>query len=104
MSMLDTLKKLPEDKKKMISAGIAFILTCIIAISWFAFVPKKNNNSWDPGSILDDSQINSFKASVQKSLDNFNAMKDQLFGTTSTSTNASSTDPISTTTSTTTNN
>ena len=103
MSVIEKLRKLPDDKKKMVAAGIALFLTVIIAGSWFAFGPKKNNNNADLKPIIPDEQLNALKASVQKSIDDFNTAKDQLFQmVASTSALKNSTSTISTTTATTT--
>ncbi len=96
MSILSKLKKLPDDNKKIFAGSLALILTILIILFWVAFGPEKKDNSQDIKNVLDDMQIDSFKESVQKSIDDFNTAKEQLWGTISTST-------VSTTTATTTN-
>lgn len=97
MSLIEKLRKLPDDKKKMVSAGIALFLTIIIAGLWFAFGPKKNNNSTDLKAVIPNEQMQALKDSFQKSIDQFHVLKDQIMAGTSTSS-------ASTTTSTTTKN
>ena len=92
MKILVTLKKLPDEKKKMFAGITALILTILIIIFWVAFGPKKKDNGPDLKAIIPDEEINSLKQSVQKSIDDFNTMKDQIYGTTT------STSTISTTT------
>lgn len=104
---MDKLKKMPDNDKKVFSIIAAFILTGIIAVSWFAFGPKKNNNGFDVSAILRDTQINTLQNSVQQSIDQFSTMKNELFASATnaeipdSTTSTSSIDTVGTTSTTT---
>ena len=107
MNIIDKLRKMPDSKKNTFAIVAAFFLTLIVSVSWFAFSPKKPDNVWDVKSIFKDVPVASLQESLQKSEDNFNVLKNQIFGTTtSTTTNITqaSTTEINATTSTTTIN
>jgi hypothetical protein len=90
------LKNMSDEDKKIFAAVIAFILTIIIASAWFLFHPQDIDIGIH-APVIPTSQINSFEQSWQASMDQFNQLKAEIFGTT-TATTTAATSTISTTT------
>src|SRR5665213_1329636 len=92
-------KNMSDEDKKIFAAVIAFLLTAIIAVSWFVLGPKRASISESFSTIVQGPQADSLKQSIQESMDQFNAMKAEIFGTTTaTSTATTSVDANATTT------
>lgn len=96
MKFLDKLKKMPDENKKIFSGIVALFLTIIIMTLLFAFGPKKKDNVSDIKPIFQDEQIETLKQTVQKSLDDFNQVKNQLYATSTNVTISSTTSATST--------
>ncbi len=103
MKLLEKIKSWPDEKKKVFSLITAIAATVIIVGTWISFRPSIDTNV-PVSNLADKKDINSLKDSFQKISESFNAIKGQLFGTTTNSTSTATTSESTTTNSTTTNN